>query len=72
MFDQVIQLLKEKHGGELNLQNGEVYYLFLKDGLFSVYLDEEEKKIQVNVEFLPQGKTFVYHSDESLEKSITI
>lgn len=67
MVDKLIKLLKEKHGKDLDLQNGEVHYLFFKDGLFSVYLEEETKTLKVEVEFLPEGKTFVYHSDESLE-----
>lgn len=70
MVDKLIKLLKEKHGKELGLKNGEVHYLFLKDGLFSVYLEEDTKTLKVDVEFLPEGKTFIYHSDESLEDLI--
>jgi hypothetical protein len=36
-------------------------------GVFSVYLDEE-KQIKVDVEFLPGDDTFVYFSDQELEK----
>lgn len=64
-IEKLIKLLKEKHGKDLDLKN-DVYYLFVKGALFSIYLDEEEKEIKVNVEFLPEDKTFVYFSDEDI------
>lgn len=66
MVDNLIKLLEEKHGQKVNLKEGEVHYLFLKDGLFSVYLDEDTKTVKVNIEFLPEEKTFVYHSEKTL------
>jgi hypothetical protein len=66
MVDKLIKILKEKHGEDLDLKNNN-YFLFLKDGLFTVYLDEDTKTLKVEVEFLPEEKTFVYRSDESLE-----
>jgi len=36
-------------------------------GVFSVYLDEE-KQLKVDVEFPPGDDTFVYFSDQELEK----
>lgn len=70
MVDKLIELLKEKHGRELDLKNGEVHYLFLKNGVFSIYLEEDTKTVKVDVEFLPEEKTFIYHSDESLHDLI--
>lgn len=67
IVDTLIKILKEKHGKDLDLKN-DVYYLFLKGGLFSLYFDEDEKSIKVDVEFLPEENTFVYFSDEELEK----
>lgn len=66
MVDKLIKLLKEKHGKELDLQN-QVYYLFFKDGLFSLYLDEDTKTLKVEVDFLPEDNTFVYASEDSIE-----
>lgn len=67
IVDTLMEILKEKHGKDLDLAN-DVYYLFLKGGLFSLYFDEDEKSVRVNVEFLPEENTFVYFSDEELEK----
>lgn len=66
LTNELIRLLKEKHGKDLDLQN-EVYYLFLKGGLFTIYLDEDTKTLKVEVEFLPEDGTHVYFSEESLE-----
>mgnify|MGYP001453087553 CR=1 FL=1 len=67
IVNTLIKILKEKHGKDLDLEN-DVYYLFLKGGLFSLYFDQDEKSIKVDVEFLPEENTFVYFSDEELEK----
>lgn len=67
LVDVLTKLLKEKHGKDLNLKD-DVYYLFLKGGLFSLYFDVDDKSIKVNIEFLPDENTFVYFSDEELEK----
>lgn len=66
MLDKIIALLKEKHGKDLDLRK-DVYYLFMKGGMFSIYYDEDEKTIKVNVEMLPEENTFVYMSDENIE-----
>ena len=71
MLEPLVKILKEKHGEDLNFKEGHVYYLFFKDGLFSVYLDEETKTLKVEIEALPEGATFIYHSDESLMKYIS-
>lgn len=68
MVGKLVEILEEKHGGKLDLKNGNMHYLFLKDGLFSVYLEEDTNTIKADVEFLPVDKTFVYHSDETLEE----
>ena len=65
--ETLMKILKEKHGKDLDLTS-DVYYLFLKDGLFSLYFDEDENSLKVNVEFLPEENTFIYFSDEELEK----
>lgn len=68
-IETLMKLLKEKHGEDLNLTN-DVYYLFFKDGLFSLSFDEDENSLKVNVEFLPEENTFVYFCDENLEELI--
>lgn len=55
---KVIDLLTEQHGKSLDLQN-EVYYLFLEDGMVSVYLDDQDQ-LKVDVECLDE-----YHVYES-------
>jgi len=62
---KLIELLKEMHGKDLDVQN-EIYYLFFKDGLFQLWFDDEEKTLKVDVEFLTEGKTFVYQSDKKM------
>ncbi|MBG9548332.1 hypothetical protein [Cytobacillus firmus] len=65
MVDKLVKLLKEKHGKGLNLKD-DVYYLFLKGGLFTLYYDEDENTIKVDVEFLPEENTFVYFDEQEL------
>lgn len=67
LVEQLIKLLKEKHGKDLDLSK-DVYYLFLKGGVFSLYYDEEGKSLKVDVELLPEDSTFVYFSDKEIEK----
>jgi hypothetical protein len=70
IVDMLTKILKEKHGDNLNLRN-DVYYLFLKGGLFSLYYDEDEDTIKANIEFLPEDRTFVYFSDEDLVELVS-
>lgn len=65
-IDKLMELLEEKHGKKIALST-DVYYLYLKGGLFSIWYDEDEKQIKVNVEFLPEENTFVYFADEDIE-----
>ncbi len=67
MLDKVLKLLEEKHGKKPDLKEGEVFYLFLGDGLFSLYLEEDTKTLKVDVEFLDREKTFIYFGEEKLE-----
>lgn len=66
VHNDVIKILKEQHGGELSLNNGEVYFLFTKDAMVSVYLDEESRTLKVEIDGLPEDNYKVYHSDVSL------
>lgn len=50
LLQSLMAELKNKHNGELDLKN-EHYYLFFKDGVFNVYLDEDEKELKVDVTF---------------------
>jgi hypothetical protein len=69
MVEKLTELLKKKHGKDLDIKN-DVYYLFLKGGLFSLWYDEDERQIKVNVEFLPTDSTFIYFSDDDIEELI--
>jgi hypothetical protein len=66
LVDRLIENIESKHG-KMNLKE-DVYYLFLPDGLFTLYYDEDEKTIKVNVEFLPEEKTYVYYTDARLSE----
>ena len=72
MINPLLEILKELHGEEISFKDGQVYYVHFKDGLFSVYLDQDEKEIKVNVEFLPEEHTYIYHSDKHLENLLDI
>jgi hypothetical protein len=63
---KLIKLLEEKHGKKIELTT-DVYYLFLKGGVFSLWRDDDKKQIQVGIEFLPEENTFVYFADEDIE-----
>lgn len=69
-MNKLIELLKEKHGGELKFDNYQSYYLFLKDGLVTVFLDQDTKTLKIEVEMLQEGEVFIYHSEESLKTLI--
>ncbi|MCD7034320.1 hypothetical protein LRR81_08740 [Metabacillus sp. GX 13764] len=69
MTDKLVRLLQEKHGKDLNLKEN-VYYLFLKGGLFALYYDEDEKTVKVDIDFLPEANTFVYFDEQELEALI--
>lgn len=69
MINNLMDLLKAKHDGDLDLENN-VYYLFLKDGLFSIYYDEDEKTVKANIEYLPQENTFIYFDSQKLDDLI--
>jgi hypothetical protein len=64
-MDKLMELLKFFHGNNLNLKD-DVYYLFMKDAVVSVYYDEDERKIKVDIEMVNGEKTFVYFSEKSV------
>lgn len=56
-------LLKQMDGKSLELDKKE-YFLFIEDAMIRVYLDEEEKKLKVEVEmFDPENAHFFYRKD---------
>jgi hypothetical protein len=65
MIDNFLELLRAKHGKDLDLEK-DVYFLFLKGGLFSIYYDPDEDKVQMTIEMLPYDHTYVYYSDMDL------
>ena len=67
MHNKILQMIKDQHQSKLDIHE-EVYYLVLKDAVISVYYNEDEKQIKVNIEQTPQDKTFVYFNQKvSLE-----
>ncbi|MFY0744825.1 hypothetical protein AB1K09_20360 [Solibacillus silvestris] len=66
-MNKLLELLKEKHGGELKFDNYQSYYLFLKDGLLTVYMDQDTKTLKIEVEMLQENEVYIYHSDEKME-----
>lgn len=68
MHNNVLSLLKEKHGEKLDLKN-DVYYLFLKDAVVCVYVEEEANSIKIEIDTLPET-TFVYYSNVTLKSLI--
>lgn len=71
MMDKIMQALRDKHGEDLTFKDGEAYFIFFKDGLYSIYLEEDTSTLKVEVEFLTEGKTYVYSSDDSLENLLS-
>lgn len=69
-MDKIIELLKEKHGGKLELNDYQSYHLFLKDGVVTAFLDQDTKTLKIEMEFLEEGQIYIYHSDERLEDLI--
>lgn len=68
VHNKIFELIKKQHGLDVDMDlKNEVYYLFLKDAEVSLWYDEDEKTIKINVEMLPEEKTFVY-----FEKDISL
>lgn len=57
--------LVTKHGAELDLKNDH-YTLVCSDGVFTLYLDQDEKSLKVNIELTETPKC--YFSDLSLSE----
>ena len=56
-----MNLIHESHKENLKLKEN-VYYLVLEDAVASLYFDEDEKRIKIDIEMTPKEKTFVYFS----------
>jgi hypothetical protein len=68
MLSTLIEKLQELHGEPLKIKE-QVYFLFLKDGMASLYYDEVGKTIKLDVEFLNKDQAVVYEArDMSLER----
>lgn len=66
-MENILKLLKEQHGDKLAINEGQIYFLFVNNAKIAVYFEEAEKAVKIDVEMLPEGKTFVYQADVSLE-----
>jgi len=49
--------LVAKHGSQLDLKN-EHYTMICSDGVFTLYLDQEEKSLKVNIELTETPKCY--------------
>ncbi len=67
LLNEVIAELKRKHGNKLDLENHH-YFLFFDDGVFDIYLDQDEKELKVDIVF--SDGIQVYHSSKKLEELI--
>jgi len=65
LTEKLFAELKKQHGEHLDLKNHS-YYLFFKDGLFTVYFDEDEKTIKVEINMLGDSGR-VYFTDKKIE-----
>lgn len=63
-MDKILGILEKKHGDKLDLKN-HIYYLFVNDAVISVFYDEDEKRIKIDVELTGDEGRFVYF-DESV------
>lgn len=71
MIGPLVKKLTELHGvDKLPVKDGEKYFLYFNDGLFTFYYDEDELTIKAEVELHDEGKAFVYEVDDSIESFI--
>jgi len=63
MHKNLIELIREAHGGNLNLSD-DVYYLKLKDAIVCLYLDSDEKTLKLNVETFDEDSTYIYYKED--------
>lgn len=68
--DVLIQELKKKHGEELNLKDHH-YFLFYQDGLFELYLDEDESTLKVKVTAMGDSAK-VYFTEKKMTEELDI
>lgn len=64
LLDDVIKELKELHGNELDISKHH-YFVFFQDGVFNIYLDQDDKTLKVETVFSDDIQ--VYHSTKNIE-----
>jgi len=64
LLDKLFEELKEVCLKEIDLNNKH-YFLFFEDGVFTVYFDEDDKEMKVDVQF--SDGIEVYHTKAKLE-----
>lgn len=64
--EKLLCLYKEKHGDRLDVNDGQEYFMFFKDGYTKVTLDEEEGALKVEVVAGAENKFFAYNSSQSV------
>ncbi|GGD05240.1 hypothetical protein [Pontibacillus salipaludis] len=64
MHNRILSLIKEQHQTELNFKE-DVYYLILKDGVATVFVEEETKTLKIEIEETPEEKTYVYFNQDT-------
>lgn len=67
-LDKLIEELKKQHGQELDLNNDH-YFLFYKDAVFQIYIDQDEMELKVDVTFIGESRK-VYFSDKSISDDL--
>ena len=61
--EKLLELVVEKHGDRLDFNNGEEYFLFLRDGYINLSIDMEEGALAVQTCRNGKGNTHVFKSD---------
>lgn len=65
LLDKLLEELREKNDGELDLENNH-YYLFLEDGVFDIFFDDDEGELKTEITFSDGVKAL--QSDLNIEK----
>lgn len=68
--DGLFMELKEKHGENLNLKDHH-YFLFYQDGLFELYLDDDDSTLKVEVTALGDSAK-VYFTEKKMMEELEI
>lgn len=64
--EKLLELFKEKHGDRLDLNNGQEYFMFFKDGYVKLSVDDEAEAVKVEATGGRENTFFAYRSSLSV------